>query len=31
MRAHLGPEPFLGVEQTAVLKSDRIEGRHIAG
>jgi probable F420-dependent oxidoreductase len=28
-REHLGPEPFLAVEQTAVLTSDRTEGRRI--
>ena len=28
-REHLGPEPFLAVEQTAVLTSDRDEGRRI--
>jgi probable F420-dependent oxidoreductase len=29
-RTHLGPEPFLGVEQTAVLTTDIAEGRRIA-
>ena len=29
-RKHLGPEPFLGVEQTAVLTTDVAEGRRIA-
>jgi probable F420-dependent oxidoreductase len=29
-RKHLGPEPFLGVEQTAVLTTDIAEGRRIA-
>jgi probable F420-dependent oxidoreductase len=29
-RKHLGPEPFLGVEQTAVLTADIAEGRRIA-
>jgi probable F420-dependent oxidoreductase len=29
-RQHLGPEPFLGVEVTAVLASDRSAGRRIA-
>ena len=29
-RRHLGPEPFLGVEQTAVLTSDREAGLRIA-
>jgi probable F420-dependent oxidoreductase len=28
-RQHLGPEPFLGVEQTAVLTTDPAEGRRI--
>ena len=28
-REHLGPEPFLGVEQTAVLTTDPAEGRRI--
>ncbi|HEY5630149.1 MAG TPA: TIGR03620 family F420-dependent LLM class oxidoreductase [Candidatus Limnocylindrales bacterium] len=29
-RRHLGPEPFLGVEQTAVLTTDRASGLRIA-
>lgn len=29
-RRHLGPEPFLGVEQTAVLATDRAAGSRIA-